>query len=78
MLNNRINNYSPLAKTIQYEANKSQTNAQYQQQQLQQQQQKPQQKALQKPQQWNPTDVNGKLQNVVYNQMPIFSNSERV
>jgi hypothetical protein len=90
MLNNRINNYSPLAKTIQYEANKSQTNAQYQQQQNQQQQNQQQQnqqnqqnatqfqqKPLQKPQQWNPMDVNGKLQNVVYNQMPIFSNSER-
>ena len=30
-----------------------------------------------KPQQWNPTDVNGVLKNVVYNQLPIISNAER-
>jgi hypothetical protein len=33
---------------------------------------------IKKTQQWNPTDVNGKLQNVVYNQLPIISNTERV
>ena len=56
MLNNRINNYAPLAKTIQYQTN--QTNQ------------------TMKPKQWNPSDVNGKLQNVVYNNLPIISNSE--
>lgn len=64
-LNNRINNYSPLAKTVQYQTNQQQTN-------------KIQTQTLTKPQQWNPTDVNGKLQNVVYSQFPVISNSERV
>ena len=65
MLNNRMNNYSPLAKTIQYETNdKNEAPNQIHQ--------------SQKPQQWNPSDVNGKLKNVVHNQLPIISNSERM
>jgi hypothetical protein len=59
-LNNRINNYSPLAKTIQYQTNQQQSNQQA------------------KPKQWNSKDINGNLQNVVYNQLPVISNSERV
>ena len=65
MLNNRMNNYAPLAKTIQYQTN--QTNQTNQANQIHQQM---------KPKQWNPSDVNGKLQNVVYNNLPIISNSE--
>ena len=102
MLNNRLNNYTPLAKTVQYERNQSQqTNMQPpQRQQAQQppqsqqppqrqqsqqppqrqqaQQQPSQQKQHHYPQHWNPLDVNSKLQNVVYNQLPIISNSERI
>ena len=91
MLNNRINNYSPLAKTIQYQTNQQQQAIQQQQQAIQQQQQKQQQQnPIQqhqqhqqhqqqiKPKQWNSKDVNGHLQNVVYNQLPVISNSERV
>jgi len=59
MLNNRINNYSPLAKTIQYQSNQSN-------------------QSNQKPQQWNPNDVNTKLNNVVYNQLPVISNAEPI
>ena len=32
----------------------------------------------QKPKQWNPNDVNTKLNNVVYNQLPVISNSENI
>ena len=117
MLNNRLNNYTPLAKTVQYDTNQSQQNniqqqqrqqaqkqaqqqaqkqaqqqaqkqAQQQSQQQSQQQrhqdqkqthqQPSQQKQHQFPQHWNPLDVNSKLQNVVYNQLPIISNSERI
>ena len=86
MLNNRLNNYTPLAKTVQYETNQSnqsnQTNYPQQlqnksQNTLQQRQPNTQQRSM-KPQQWNPLDVNSKLQNVVYNQLPIISNSERI
>ena len=69
MLNNRINSYAPLAKTVQYQTNQTTPSKMTQPQ--------PPHK-IQQPQQWNPTDVNGKLKNVVYNQLPIISNTERV
>jgi len=90
MLNNRLNNYTPLAKTVQYETNKSQQTPSKQQipskqqppsnQKLppNQQHQNTQNRQHMKPQQWNPLDVNSKLQNVVYNQLPVLSNSERI
>jgi hypothetical protein len=111
MLNNRLNNYTPLAKTVQYESNQSQQNniqsnqlkqpqpnniqskQSNQSNQSKQSKQSNQSKQLQpnniqppniqsrqhmKPQQWNPLDVNSKLQNVVYNQLPVISNSERI
>lgn len=65
-LNNRLNEYSPLAKNIQYNVQK-QNNVQNPNQQQQQQYQKPI---------WNPTDINGKLKNVVHNEIPVISNSE--
>ena len=85
MLNNRLNNYTPLAKTVQYETNQSNQSNQsnqnnktnYPQQNTTQPQNNTQQRIM-KPQQWNPLDVNSKLQNVVYNQLPIISNSERI
>ena len=75
-LNNRINNYSPLAKTIQYQTNQQQQSNQQLNQQSNQQQLNHQQQM--KPRQWNSKDINGNLQNVVYNQLPVISNSERV
>jgi len=65
-LNNRLNEYSPLAKNIQYNVQKQNT-VQNSIQNQQQQYQKPI---------WNPTDINGKLKNVVYNELPVISNSE--
>jgi len=93
MLNNRINNFAPLAKTIQYktnetnETNRSNDNKKTEQRQALQsktpQTQTPQTQTLQYhaqkqvSKQWDPSDVNGKLQNVYHNSLPIFSNSER-
>ena len=73
-MNTRIGNYSPLAKTIQY-----QTQQQIQQQMQQQQMQQPQMQQPQQPQnkwnnKWNPTDINPNLKNVVYKDLPISSN----
>ena len=68
-LNNRMNNYAPLAKTIQYDTKQSSGgsggsggsgNG----------------NGSGRPKQWNPNDVNGTLKNVVYNQMPVLSNNE--
>ena len=105
MLNNRLNNYTPLSKTVQYETNQSHntkqhyntptqntntprqntntptqnTNTSRQQSNTPTQNTNTQQaRQHMKPQQWNPLDVNSKLQNVVYNQLPIISNSERI
>ena len=74
MLNNRINNYSPLAKTIQYQSNQAnQENKTNQSNQTHHSNH-----SNQKPKQWNPNDVNTKLNNVVYNQLPVISNSENI
>ena len=74
MLNNRINNYSPLAKTIQYQSNQeNKTNQSNQTHQTHNSNH-----SNQKPKQWNPNDVNTKLNNVVYNQLPVISNSENI
>ena len=78
MLNNRLNNYTPLAKTVQYETNKSQQSSLNSQTKNTQPQHIQSSRQHMKPQQWNPLDVNSKLQNVVYNQLPIISNSERI
>ena len=71
MLNDRMNNYSPLAKTIQYE--KKQPKQSNQPQQNNQSNQ-----PSQNMRQWNSNDINGNLKNVVYNQLPVQSNSERM
>ena len=99
MMNNRLNNYTPLTKTVQYETNKTsntqntpniqvntqsnrqpntQPNIQPNTQPNRQSNTQQQSRHNNKPQQWNPLDVNTKLQNVVYNQLPIISNSERI
>ena len=61
-LNNRMNNYAPLAKTIQYDTKQSNSGSCG--------------NGSGRPKQWNPNDVNGTLKNVVYNQMPVLSNNE--
>ena len=78
MLNNRLNNYTPLAKTVQYETNKSQQSSLNSQTKNTQPQHIQSSRQHMKPQQWNPLDVNSKLQNVVYNQLPVISNHERI
>ena len=63
-LNNRMNNYAPLAKTIQYDTKQSSGGS------------GSGSGGRGRPKQWNPNDVNGTLKNVVYNQMPVLSNNE--
>ena len=89
-LNNRINNYAPLAKTIQYDTNQSgKSNQSGQSNQSGKSNQNNQSSNVHSvgnqsgqssqhhyPKQWNPNDVNGTLKNVVYNQMPMLSNNE--
>uniref|UniRef100_A0A6C0EYP3 Uncharacterized protein n=1 Tax=viral metagenome TaxID=1070528 RepID=A0A6C0EYP3_9ZZZZ len=85
-MNSRMGDYAPLAKTIQYQMNNGQGSPalnsvpQLQQRPTQQTQQthKTQQTSVQpKLPQWNPTDVNGKLKNVVFKDLPVISNPER-
>jgi hypothetical protein len=83
-MNSRIGNYSPLAKTIQYQTQtqtqpQTQTQSQTQPQYQQSSQTQPQyQQAPQQPQKWNPTDVNPKLQNVVFKNLPVNSNANLI
>ena len=68
LLNSRIDQYAPLAKTTQYQTQNGNT---------QQPQSYPQSSYMQqfhKPKQWNPNDVNLKTNNVVYNDLPVMSN----
>ena len=65
-LNNRMNNYAPLAKTIQYDTKQSNSGSGG----------SGNGNGSGRPKQWNPNDVNGTLKNVVYNQMPVLSNNE--
>ena len=58
-----MNNYAPLAKTIQYDTKQSSGG-------------NGSGNGDGRPKQWNPNDVNGTLKNVVYNQMPVLSNNE--
>ena len=63
LLNSRISQYAPLAKTIQYQSPNQQPN-QSSNQHIQ----------YNKPNVWNPTEVNMKTNNVVYNELPVMSN----
>ena len=76
-MNSRMGDYAPLAKTIQYQMNNGQGSPALNS--VPQLQQRPTQQnhVQQKPPQWNPTDVNGKLKNVVFKDLPVISNPER-
>ena len=72
ILNSRLEQYAPLAKTIQYQTQQPQ---QPQQPQLQQYQNKQYNNNFNKPILWNPNDVNIKNTNMVYNELPVMSNN---
>lgn len=63
VLNSRMSQYAPLAKTIQYQT-PNQTSNQTSNQHIQHN----------KPNTWNPMEVNMKTKNVVYNELPVMSN----
>jgi hypothetical protein len=63
VLNSRMSQYAPLAKTIQYQSPNQQPN-QLSNQHIQ----------YNKPNAWNPMEVNMKTNNVVYNELPVMSN----
>ena len=79
-MNRRMEDYAPLAKTIQYQSqNNTQNNSQYKQtlSQVPQLQNNKMMQSQQQPNQWNPNDVNslnGKLKNVVFKDLPVMSN----
>jgi len=79
MMNSRIGNYSPLAKTIQYETQSSNgiknSNMNNEPPRAGLNEKKISNSKLQnEPTQWNPTDINPRLKNVVFKDLPVNSN----
>jgi hypothetical protein len=84
-MNSRMDNYTPLAKTIQYQTQNVPQNInnlssvpQLQKSQMLQTQQQPMKESMKASAPiWNSNDVNGKLNNVVFKDLPMVSNLVR-